>query len=550
MSDSDVTRRGLIRAALATTPLAAFEWDAFPAKAADTSDPDRFDAVIIGSGLGGLSCAAAFARKGYRPLVIEQHDKPGGYATAFSRPGGFVFDVSLHSTGAGERNGVRNLIAGFPEITDVEFVAHPYLYRVIFPDYDIRVRQRDLVAYLAQLADLFPEEHAGVEHLFADAKALTGDIEKISNAKGQVDLARFPTDYPNLYQYGQQTWGQMVDARIRNPKLKAIVSAQWGYYGLPPSKLASYYYAIPSIGYFEQGGYYPKGRSQSISDAFAKFIESRGGKVLLNTRVEQILTSNAAAYGVRCAGGREYKSRVVVSNASAGQTFHQLLEDDPESDDGSLADYKTRLERLSTSLSSFQVFLGLNRDLVGELKIADSEIFFEPGYDADAGYETARRAEVEHGGLGIALYDNVFHGYSPKGKNTINLITLQGFDHWEKYAKDYWAGRKDAYNAEKQRMAQVLIQKAEEKLLPGLSKAIEVKEVGTPLTNLRYTSNDRGAIYGWDQTVDNSGERRVGHTTPIKNLYVAGAWTRPGGGYAAVLMSGLECFGEIVREWA
>src|SRR5689334_20627730 len=137
MPHNDFTRRAMIRAALAAGPLAAFNWDAFPAKGAARKGDD-FDAVIIGSGLGGLSCAAAFARKGYRALVIEQHDKPGGYATAFSRPGGFVFDVSLHSTSVGERDGVRNLIQGFPEITGIEFVAHPYLYRAIFPEHDIR----------------------------------------------------------------------------------------------------------------------------------------------------------------------------------------------------------------------------------------------------------------------------------------------------------------------------------------------------------------------------------------------------------------------------
>ena len=98
-------------------------------------------------------------------------------------------------------------------------------------------------------------------------------------------------------------------------------------------------------------------------------------------------------------------------------------------------------------------------------------------------------------------------------------------------------------------MAQTLIQKAEEALLPGLSGAIEVIEIGTPLTNVRYTSNYRGAIYGWDQTVNNSGSRRVGHATPIKNLYLAGAWSRPGHGYGAVIPSGLECFGEIMRSW-
>jgi all-trans-retinol 13,14-reductase len=98
-------------------------------------------------------------------------------------------------------------------------------------------------------------------------------------------------------------------------------------------------------------------------------------------------------------------------------------------------------------------------------------------------------------------------------------------------------------------MAKVMIRNVEETLLPGLSKAIEVKEIGTPLTNLRYTGNYRGAIYGWDQTLDNSGNARLPHKTPIQNLYLSGAWTRPGHGYGSVLGSGLECFGEIMKSW-
>jgi prolycopene isomerase len=195
------------------------------------------------------------------------------------------------------------------------------------------------------------------------------------------------------------------------------------------------------------------------------------------------------------------------------------------------------------------VFLGLNRDLVGKLELPDSEIFLYPGYDHEAGFEAARTADIERSGMCITLYDNLFNSYSPRHKNTINLITLQGFDHWERFENDYWAGRKAEYNAEKERMARVLLARAEEALLPGLSDAIEVMEIGTPLTNLRYTGNDRGAIYGWNQTLDNSGGRRVGHATPVRNLYLAGAWTRPGHGYGAVIQSGIECFAEIVRPW-
>jgi prolycopene isomerase len=146
------------------------------------------------------------------------------------------------------------------------------------------------------------------------------------------------------------------------------------------------------------------------------------------------------------------------------------------------------------------------------------------------------------------MYDNLPEAFSPKGKNTLNILALQGYDHWQKYEADYFRGNKSAYNIEKEQMADVLIDAVEKRLLPGLREAIEVKEIGTPLTNVRYTSNYHGAIYGWDQTPQNSGPKRISHTTPLKNLYLAGAWTRPGHGYGGVIGSGLECFGEIMKN--
>ena len=541
--NSAPTRRRLLESLGALVPAAAFPWDSLP-DAPPASSDESYAAVIIGSGLGGLSAAAAFARKGYRALVLEQHDKPGGYATAFRRPGGFTFDVSLHSMGVGERNGVRNLIGSFPEITEVEFVPHPHLYRAIFPNHDVSVPQRDIPAYIRQLADSFPEERPGIEALVADMRAMNSEIGRLSRAAGKVDMRTFPQEFPTLFRHSDHTWGQLVDSRLRDSKLKAIFSALWLYYGLPPSKLSSFYYAVPTLGYLEDGGFYPKGRSQAISDALVKFIQARGGRVLVNTRVEKILAEGDAATGVRCAGGQEFRARAVISNASAPQTFGSLLDDSPAA-----REYRGRIAGYSSSLSCFQVFLGLKRDLAGLLGVKDSEIFLESGYDPEASYEAMRRAEVERGGVAVTIYDNLYPGYSPKGKNTLNVLTLQGFEHWEQFERDYRAGRKAAYRAEKERMASILIRRVEEALLPGLAKAIEVKEIGTPLTNLRYTGNTRGAIYGWDQTVSNSGNRRVGHATTVKNLYIAGAWSAPGHGYGAVLASGPNCFAEIVRDW-
>jgi all-trans-retinol 13,14-reductase len=290
-------------------------------------------------------------------------------------------------------------------------------------------------------------------------------------------------------------------------------------------------------------------RKSATIRAVLKLIRRNGGTVLLRTSVERILTKDGAAYGVRCADGREFRGRTVVSNASPQLTFDKLL---PAGEAAAYAAYKERMAGLRTSLSCFQIFLGLKSDLVGRLGVGDSEIFVEPGYDPDAAYEAARAADIDRCWYGVTLYDNLYRGYSPAGKNTVNVIALQGFDYWEQFERDYRDGRKKAYREAKERMAARLIRRVEDALLPGLSKANEVREIGTPLTNVRYTGNHRGAIYGWDQTVDNSGARRVGHTTPVRNLYMylAGAWSRPGHGYGGVLQSGLDCFAEIVRGWS
>ena len=545
MSAKRMARRDFLASVMASLPLAALDWGSFPqGKPGAARRENDYDAVIIGAGLGGLSCGAAFARQGFRTIVIEKHLKPGGYATTFERPGGFVFDASLHSTTISARNGVLDLIPGFPEIKGVTFVPHRTLYRAIYPDHDIRVPDRNPAAYIADLAAKFPDEKAGIEALFADMEGLTADVSRIQSTAGRIDPARFAQDYPFLAGSFGKTWGAMVDARLKAPKLKAVVSALWGYYGLPPSRVSPLYYVTATMGYLQNGGFYPIGRSQKISDAFADFIESHGGRVLLRTRVERILVKDGVACGVRTADGREFTARAVVSNANAPDTLGKMI-DDRDLVKSSLA----RMEKLQVGLSTFQVFLGLKKDLVRELGLKDTEVFYNTGYDIEADYAAAVRGDFTNPGFGATFYDNLYGGYSPEGKNTLSIMTLQGFDHWDKYEEDYLAGRKDAYRAEKLRMADVLIDQAERVLLPGLRKAIEVRDASTPLTNFRYTANPRGAIYGWDQTLDNSGQVRFPQRTPVKNLYLAGAWTFPGGGYMACIPSGLLAFADVMRSW-
>jgi all-trans-retinol 13,14-reductase len=544
MNGDSIKRRDFIKSILAGVSVVALDWASFPVAESTELGENEFDAVIIGSGLGGLSCASAFVRQGFKPLVLEQHSVPGGYATTFKRPGGFEFDVSLHSTVVGERNGIANLIPGFPEIKEVRFVPHPNLYRAIFPEHHFRVAQKNLPSYVRLLSGYFPEEAEGIVALIEDMAGIAKEIGKLSSAKGPVDMQTFPTEFPHIFNSFSKTWGQLMDTHIKDPQLKGIVSALWGYFGLPPSRLSSIYYALPTIQYLTEGGYYPIGKSQTISNAMVAFIEEGKGKVMLNTRVKEILVKDHAACGVRTQDGKEYKGKVVVSNANAYDTFHTMM-----SEDEFLKDYLAKMDGYTVSLSIFQVFLGLKKDLVREIGIPDTEIFCAASYDPEEEFKDALEARVENGGFGLTLYDNVYKGYSPEGKNTVNIVALQGYDYWKKYEADYLKGEKTEYRKEKERIADILIDSVEKKLMPGLSAAVEVKEIGTPLTNLRYTGNYRGAIYGWDQTLGNSVPNRLPHVTPIENLYLSSAWTSPGGGYGGVLYSGLECFGEIMKNW-
>lgn len=544
MAKTKMERRDFLRVALAGLPVMALDWEKFPRKKYPGTGGPPYDAVIIGAGLGGLSCAAAFARQGYKPLLLEQHRIPGGYATSFKRPGGFVFDASLHSTTVGERNGIANLIPGFPEIKDVTFVPHRTLYRAIYPEHDIRVLHKDLAGYIQLLQQNFPDDKEDISDLFKAMKGYTDELNRYQQAGGRIDMSRMAKDFPYLMKNINRTWGAMMDEYLKNPRLKAVVTGLWGYYGLPPSKLASIYYVMPTIGYMQEGGYYPIGTSQKISDALAAFITSQGGQIKYRTRVERILVKDHAAYGVKTRDGSEYLAKVVVSNANAYDTFHKMLNEKEY-----LKKYLDKMATYTASASSFQVWLGLKKDLIGELGIEDTEIFYYTGYDPEADYMHMLNGDTSKQGFGMTLYDNLYKGYSPEGKNTINIMNLQGYARWEKFEEDYFLGKKDAYRREKERLADELIQKAEETLMPGLIKAIEIKEIATPLTNVRYTSNYRGAIYGWDQTLDNSMPRRLAPKTPIRNLYLAGAWTQPGGGYGACLPSGLMCFGQIMQDW-
>jgi prolycopene isomerase len=125
-----------------------------------------------------------------------------------------------------------------------------------------------------------------------------------------------------------------------------------------------------------------------------------------------------------------------------------------------------------------------------------------------------------------------------------------GYDPWKKFEEDYFAGRKETYRKEKDRITQILIDRAESRVIPGLRSMIEVVDAATPLTNVRYTKNPHGAIVGYEASLDNSGFNRIKNRTPVKGLYLASAWGNPGGGYILAVRGGQSAFKDLTVDWA
>jgi prolycopene isomerase len=263
---------------------------------------------------------------------------------------------------------------------------------------------------------------------------------------------------------------------------------------------------------------------------------------LYGTSAEKILVKNRTVEGVAISGGKVLSARAVVSNASAFDTFKKML---PQEEVPS--DYLKKLEKYRPSISSFIVWLGLNQELRGKIKSYSTHV--SSGHGPEADYQSCLKGEVDRGSFSVTIFDNLFEGYSGPGKSTLMILFLTSYEPWRKFEADYRAGVKKTYREEKERWTNILIQRAEKEVVPGLSSMIEVKESATPLTNWRFTRNPDGAIYGFEQSMDNAYMNRLSNRTPIKGLYLASAWGNPGGGVTGVLRGGEITFSMMMKDW-
>jgi carotene isomerase len=487
----------------------------------------KTDAVVIGSGIGGLVAGALLARYGKRVIVCESHTIPGGAAHSFSRRG-FHFDSgSSFYCGLGDarsRNPLRQVLDSLGE--SVEAIAYDPLGHYHFPDVTVPI-YGNLDRYRQELAALSPEGAREFDQLQTRLLRLYEALQGIPTLALRADWQLVPllAQYylPNLAKLllqGSVVQGSVADLMqdLQNPWLRRLVDLEcFLLSGLKAAETIAPEMAFMLGERSRSVIDYPVKGSGAIVQALVRGLERWGGCLRLNAHVEQIQVTGGRATGVKLRSGEVIKAAIVISNATVWDTYTQLLK--PEN-----LPSRYRQQALDTpAVDSFMhLHLGIRADglehLTGHHVIIHdlNRDITEPGNTCMVSIPT--------------VWDKTL---APPGHHTIHAYTLEPFVGWQRDA---------SYEQRKRDRAQPLFL-ALERIIPDLHQRLVLELIGTPLTHAHYLRRYQGT-YG--PAIAAGQGLFPGCRTPIRGLYRVGDSTLPGIGVPAVAASGILCANSLV----
>ncbi|MFH1832083.1 MAG: FAD-dependent oxidoreductase, partial [bacterium] len=241
---------------------------------------NEFDAIIIGSGIGGLTCASVLAHSGYKVLVLEQHNRVGGFCSAFTRDG-FTFPAGPHDISGCDNGMVKVLLDELGLDKDDLFVLHKRTYMLGDKKISFTGTHGDVVQKLSQE---FPKEREALIKFFAEAEKACE--EQSASHKDKTRAC------PTLESWNKVTYQEKLDQYFKDPELKQFLCSLLGYLGTKPENTPAVSALMACLRYFIYGGHYPKRGGQLFAQALKIVIQAHGGTVLTETKVDKILVEN------------------------------------------------------------------------------------------------------------------------------------------------------------------------------------------------------------------------------------------------------------------